>query len=130
MWSYDAEGRWVLDMREFSRATQAKWRAVARAARRVPPSSSPSRRLQALATRLGIHVEGLMLDCARSGKDWKAEIREEIGEQLIWMQPEMWHAVGPGRPPRAKNKQTKPASKEAARVRRHRQKKIVTNIRA
>ena len=128
MWGYDAEGRWILDMREFSRATQSKWRAVARG-RRLPPNSSLSHRLQALATRLGIHVEGLMLDCARSRKDCEAEIRKEIGQQLILMQPEMWYAVGPGRPPNAKNKQIKPASKEAARVRRYRQKKIVTNIR-
>jgi hypothetical protein len=128
MWSYDAEGRWILDMREFSRATHAKWKAVARVGRLLPRNSSPSRCLHALATRLGIHVEGLMLDCARSGKDWEAEIRREIGEQLILMQPEMWYAVGPGRPSKAKNKQIKPASKEAARVRRHRQKKIVTNI--
>ena len=124
MWGYDAEGRWVLHMREFSRATQAKWRAVARAGRRVPPNSSLSRRLQALATRLGIHVEGLMLDCGRSGKDWEAEIRKEIGEQLIWMQPEMWDAVGPGRPPRRPNKVlARTDNKETLRKRRWREKK-------
>jgi hypothetical protein len=123
MWSYDAEGRWVLDMREFSRATQAKWKAVAQAGQRLARNSSLSCRLRVLATRLGIHIEGLMLDCARSGKDWEAELRKEIGEHLILMQPEMWYAVGAGRPPKAKNKQIRPASKEAARVRRHRQKK-------
>jgi hypothetical protein len=88
------------------------------------PYSSLSRRLQALATRLGIHVEGLMLDCARSGKDWEAEIRKEIGEQLTWMQLEMWDAVGPGRPPRRPNKVlARTDNKETLRKRRWREKK-------
>jgi hypothetical protein len=65
-----------------------------------------------------------MLDCGRSGKDWEAEIRKEIGEQLIWMQPEMWDAVGPGRPPRRPNKVlARTDNKETLRKRRWREKK-------
>src|SRR5262249_32024984 len=99
-------------------------RAAAWAARSAIPGSSRSERLLALATRLGFHIEGHMLDCARSGKDWQAELEREIRGQLIGMPPEKWDPVGPGRPPGRPNKVLYPAKDpDVLRKRRWREKK-------
>jgi hypothetical protein len=92
--------------------------------------------LFALARRLGVPT-GKCDPKADPVTSWYSgpwnRLSDSVGERLITVQPEFWTLMGtsnPGRPFGARNKQTKPASKEAARVRRHRQKKIVTNIRA
>ena len=130
---HDATRNECLQMLEAQRRYQAAFRTKGR---RLPPGATYADCLSALARRLGVPT-GKCDPKADPVTSWYSDpwnrLSDSVGERLITVQPEFWTLMGtsnPGRPFGARNKQTKPASKEAARVRRHRQKKIVTNIRA
>ncbi len=129
---HDATRDECLQMLEAERRYQAAFRTKGR---RLAPGGTHADCLFALAKRLGVPT-GKCDPKADPVPDlfsgpW-GRLWDSIGERLITTQPEFSTLMGtprPGRPFGARNKQLKPASKEAARVRRYRQKKIVTDIR-